>query len=102
MTVTLRVLPVDEAGLVLPSPEDIVVTVPRDRLVAVNIPRPADAAWYAVQATPEGGEVVIAHEALRRNANGSLITGYPWRPLIIEVDVPRAVVEPQLGLPASP
>ena len=102
VTVTLRVLPVDEAGLVLPSPEDIVVTVPRDRLVAVNIPRPADAAWYAVQATPEGGEVVIAHEALRRNANGSLITGYPWRPLIIEVDVPRAVVEPQLGLPASP
>ncbi|MEK9663737.1 MAG: hypothetical protein VW082_03870, partial [Candidatus Nanopelagicales bacterium] len=102
VTVTLRVLPVDEAGNALPSPDDIVVTVPRDRVVAVNIPRPAGAFWYALQALPEGGEVVIAHEALKRNANGSLITGYPWTPLRTEVEVPRAVQEPELGLPAAP
>jgi len=100
--VTLRVLPVDESGNPLPVPEDIVVSVPRDRLVEVQIPRPEGAAWYALQAVPEGGEVVIAHEALKRNANGSLITGYPWRPLRTQAEVPRAVVEPQLGLPAAP
>ena len=102
VTVTLRVLPVDEAGNALPSPDDIVVTVPRDRVVAVTIPRPVGAFWYALQALPEGGEVVIAHESLKRNANGSLITGYPWTPLRTEVEVPRAVQEPQLGLPAAP
>lgn len=102
VTVTLRVLPVDEAGQALPGPEDIVVTVPRDRLVAVQIPRPEGAFWYALQALPDGGEVVIAHEALKRNANGSLITGYPWTPLRTEVQVPRAVEEPELGLPAAP
>jgi len=102
VTVTLRVLPVDEEGNALQSPDDVVVEVPRDRLVSVAIPRPEGAAWFALEATPVGGEVVIAHEALRRNANGSLITGYPWRPLRIIVDVPVAVEEPNLMVPPAP
>lgn len=96
--VTLRILPVSADGEPLPSPDDITVSVPRGRLVAVDIPRPEGAVWFTAVATVSGGEVVIAHSAVRRNKDGSLVTGYPWRPLRTTVVVPRAVPAPGLAI----
>ncbi len=98
VTVTLRILAVSSLGERLPSVADISVAVPRGRLVAVDIPRPEGASWYTAVATVTGGEVVIAHRAVRRNRNGSLITGYPWRPLRTSVIVPRAVPDSRLAI----
>lgn len=96
--VSLRILAASPDGEDLPAIDDIVVSVPRGRLVAVDIPRPEGAAWFTVVATVSGGEVVIAHRALRRNKDGSLVTGYPWRPLRTTVVVPRAVPDPGLAI----
>jgi hypothetical protein len=96
--VTLRILAVTAEGEPLPATEDITVTVPRGRLVAVEIPRPEGAAWFTALATVTDGEVVIAHRAVRRNKDGSLVTGYPWRPLRTAVVVPRAVPVPGLAI----
>lgn len=96
--VRLRILAASPEGEPLPAIDDIVVSVPRGRLVAVDIPRPEGAAWFTVVATVGEGEVVIAHRALRRNKDGSLVTGYPWRPLRTTVVVPRAVPDPGLAI----
>lgn len=96
--VTLRILAVSADGQPLPATEDITVSVPPGRLVAVDIPRPEGAAWFTVVATVSTGEVVIAHRAVRRNKDGSLVTGYPWRPLRTTVVVPRAVPAPGLAI----
>ena len=73
--------------------------IPRDRLVGIDIPRPEGAAWFTAVVTPEGGPVVVAHRALRRNPNGSLVTGYPWRPLRTTVEVPVAYEDAAVTLP---
>ena len=96
--VTLRVLAISPDGEPLPPTDDITVVVPRGRLVAVDIPRPTGAAWFTVLATVSDGEVAIAHRAVRRNKDGSLVTGYPWRPLRTSVVVPRAVPAPGLAI----
>lgn len=96
--VRLRILAASPEGEPLPAIDDIVVSVPRGRLVAVDIPRPEGAAWFTVVAAVGEGEVVIAHRALRRNKDGSLVTGYPWRPLRTTVVVPRAVPDPGLAI----
>lgn len=100
-TVTLRILPVSPEGQALAPAEDIVVTVPRGRLVAVTIPRPAGAEWYTLVASVADGPVVIAHEATRRTKDGPLVTGYPWLPLRSSVVVPRAVPAPSLAVSGS-
>ena len=96
--VSLRILASSPDGEPLPAVDDIAVSVPRGRLVAVDIPRPEGSAWFTVVATVSEGEVVIAHRALRRNKDGSLVTGYPWRPLRTTVVVPRAVPDPGLAI----
>lgn len=98
VSVSLRILAASPDGEPLPEIDDIVVSVPRGRLVAVEIPRPEGAAWFTAVATVSGGEVVIAHRAVRRNKDGSLVTGYPWRPLRTTVVVPRAVPAPGLAI----
>lgn len=98
VAVTVRVLAVDDNGDPLPPDPDQTITVPRDRVVAVDIPRPAGAAWFTVLATVTDGDVVIAHRVLRRNRDGALITGYPWRPLRTAVTVPRAEPAPELAV----
>ena len=94
VTVTIRIL-----AFGAQSPDPITVTVPRDRLVAVEIPRPEGAAWFTAVVTPDGGSLVVAHRAVRRNQDGSLVTGYPWRPLRTTVQVPRAQEDASLSLP---
>jgi hypothetical protein len=96
--VTLRIFAVTAEGKPLPATDDIVVSVPRGRLIAVDIPRPEGAAWFSAVATVSAGEVVIAHRAVRRNRDGSLVTGYPWRPLRTTVIVPRATPAPELAI----
>lgn len=98
VAVTLRILPVAEAGTSPTPGDDISLTVPRGRLVAVDIPRPEGAAWFTVVAEVSGGEALIAHRLVRRNKDGSLITGYPWRPLRTTVVVPKAVPDPGLAV----
>jgi hypothetical protein len=98
VSVTLSILAISAAGEPVDAGEDIVVSVPRGRLVAVDIPRPEGAAWMTAVATVAQGDVVIAHRALRRNKDGSLVTGYPWRPLRSSVVVPRAVPDPGLAV----
>ncbi|TEX50706.1 MAG: hypothetical protein B7C55_09410 [Actinomycetales bacterium mxb001] len=89
VTATITLLPFSPEGSVAP-PDPIVVTVPRDRLVAVEVPRPAGAVWFTAVVRPVDGVIVVAHRSLRRNPDGALITGYPWRPLRTTVQVPRA------------
>ncbi|MFM7212066.1 MAG: DUF5719 family protein [Actinomycetota bacterium] len=89
VTATITILPFAPDAVIAP-PEPIVITVPRDRLVAVEIPRPRGASWFTAVVRPTDGAVVVAHRAVRRNPDGSLITGYPWRPLRTTVPVPRA------------
>jgi hypothetical protein len=98
VAVALTVLGITPEGVPLPASEPITVTVPRGRLVAVDIPRPEGASWFTAVATVAGGEVVIAHRAVRRNKDGSLVTGYPWRPLRSAVIVPRAMPDPRLAV----
>lgn len=98
ISVTLTVIGVSPEGVALPASEEIIVSVPRGRMVAVDIPRPEGAAWFTAVAAVSGGDVVISHRAVRRNKDGSLITGYPWRPLRSTVIVPRAVPAPGLGV----
>jgi hypothetical protein len=50
--------------------------------------------------TVSDGDIVVAHRSVRRNRDGSLITGYPWRPLRTTVVVPRAYPAPQLAVPS--
>ena len=100
VSVTVRVYPVSPDGAPLPSPPDITVSIPRDRLVAVDIPRPEGAAWFTALVTVSDGDIVVAHRSVRRNRDGSLITGYPWRPLRTTVVVPRAYPAPQLAVPS--
>lgn len=99
VTVSLRVFPVSPEGTPLPTTPGISVTVPRGLLTAVTIPRPEGAAWFTVVATLSGGDAVIAHQVIRGNEDGSLFTGYPWRPLRTAVLVPQAVPDARLGLP---
>lgn len=99
--VTFRVLPVSPEGQALPAAEDIVVSVPRGRLVAIDIPRPEGAEWFTLVATVSDGQVVIAHQATRRTKEGRLVTGYPWFPLRSAVVVPRAVLAPGLAVAGS-
>ena len=98
VAVTLRILPVAVDGQAPTAGDDISLTVPRGRLVAVDIPRPEGVEWFTVVAEVSGGEAVIAHRLVRRNKDGSLITGYPWRPLRTTVVVPRAVPDPGLAV----
>lgn len=98
VAVTLRILPVAVEGQTPTPGDDISLTVPRGRLVAVDIPRPEGVEWFTVVAEVSGGEAVIAHRLVRRNKDGSLITGYPWRPLRTTVVVPRAVPDPGLAV----
>lgn len=92
VTATITVLPFSADGTVAP-PAPITVTIPRDRLVTVEIPRPRGADWYTAVIRPVDGSIVVAHRAVRRNPDGSLITGYPWRPLRTTVEVPRAYAD---------
>ncbi|MGI9197134.1 MAG: DUF5719 family protein [Candidatus Nanopelagicales bacterium] len=101
VTVTVRVLPFAD-GTVLPSPDPLTVTVPRDRLVTVDIPRPEGATWFTAVVEPVGGPIVVAHRALKRNPDGSMITGYPWRPLRTSAQVPWAREDAAITLPSAP
>ena len=101
VSVTLRVLPY-AGDTPMESPEPITVTVPRDRLVSIEIPRPEGATWFTAVVEPVGGPIVVAHRALKRNADGSLITGYPWRPLRTTVAVPQAREDASVLLPEGP
>ena len=96
--VTLSILPVSPEGAAMPAAEDITVSVPRGRLVAIDIPRPEGADWFTAVARVSGGSVVIAHVAQRRTKDGPLVSGYPWRPLRSAVVVPRAVPDPGLAI----
>lgn len=89
VTATITVLPFATDSAMAP-PAPITVTIPRDRLVTVEIPRPRGADWYTAVVQPQGGAVVVAHRSVRRNPDGSLVTGYPWRPLRTTVQVPLA------------
>jgi len=101
VSVTLRILPAAPGEPTPPTPDPISLTVAPGRLVGVTIPRPAGASWFTVVAEVSGGEAVIAHRLLRRNEDGSLVTGYPWLPLRTTVVVPRAVPDPGLAVPGG-
>jgi len=101
VSVTLRILPAAPGEPTPPTPDPISLTVAPGRLVGVTIPRPAGASWFTVVAEVSGGEAVIAHRLLRRNEDGSLVTGYPWLPLRTTVVVPRAVPDPGLAVPGE-
>lgn len=92
--VTVQVLPAGAAAL-----EPITVEVLPGRVVEVRIPRPRGADWFTAVVRPEGGEVLIAHRVAVRDPSGSLITGFPWRPLRTTVGVLPAVEDIGIAVP---
>ena len=70
--VSLRILAASPEGEALPVTDDIVVSVARGRLVAVDIPRPEGAAWFTVVATVING--VVGYLVIRAGRRARSLT----------------------------
>lgn len=92
VTVRLRILPVGDGQ----APPVETLTIPVDRVVEITLPRPVGAQWFTAVIEPVDGEVLVAHQAIRRAPRGTLFTGYPWPELRTTVLVP--VVREDLGV----
>lgn len=95
--VTVLVLP--EGGAAL---EPIELEVIPGRVVELRIPRPEGADWFTAVVQPQGGEVLVAHRVAVRDPSGSLISGFPWRPLRTTVGVLPAVEDIGIAVPPAP
>jgi hypothetical protein len=58
----------------------------------IKLSAPAGVDWFTAVVTPVqgSGPVLAAHRVRERSRFGDLVTGYPWKPLRIEVQVPTA------------
>ncbi|MEZ5117161.1 MAG: DUF5719 family protein [Candidatus Nanopelagicales bacterium] len=97
-TVDIGLLPYDGTKAAAKPTGRQQVQVAAERIVAVDLPVPADVDWYTAVVRPvEGsGPVLLAHRVIEPGANGLLVTGYPWTALRTEVSVPDT--RPDLGV----
>jgi hypothetical protein len=79
-------------------PRRIQIAAGTIRYIRLNAPSGVD--WYTAVVTPADGSgpILVAHRLRERSRFGDLVTGYPWRPLRTEVEVPTAVPEPSVAL----
>ena len=94
VSATITLLPDNGAATVLKT-----VQVPANRVVEVYLQRPANSTWFTAIVQASGGSLVAAHRVVVRNSAGSLISGFPWRPLRTTVKVPSARVDAGISLP---
>ena len=69
------------------------VSVPAGEVRVITFEPPSDIDWFTGVITPVAGSgpVLAAHRIRERSRFGDLITGYPWKPLRVRVQVPQAV-----------
>lgn len=58
----------------------------------IKLAAPEGVEWYTAVVTPVqgSGPILAAHRVRERSRFGDLVTGYPWTPLRVEVQVPSA------------
>ena len=80
------------------SPRRIQIAAGTIRYIRLTPPSGVD--WYTAVVTPaeDSGPILVAHRLRERSRFGDLVTGYPWRPLRTEVEVPTAVPDPSVAL----
>lgn len=99
--VQLALLPYAAGGAPATPTGRLRVTVPAGALVNVDLTAPAGAEWYTAVVTPAEGSapVLVAHRLIEKGARGLLVTGYPWPPLRVSVEVPAARQDIGVALP---
>jgi hypothetical protein len=85
--VSIRLLPFGADAV---APEPIEVSVPADRAIAVDLPRPENAEWFTAVVTPGRPGIYVAQTSIRRGARGTLFSGYPLATLRTTVSIPSA------------
>lgn len=73
--------------------------IPAGRVVPIELTVPALAQWFTALVTPLSGSVLVAHRVNEISADSNLVTGYPWRPLRVEVTLPAAQERISVGMP---
>jgi hypothetical protein len=74
-------------------------TIPAGRVTAIELKVPPLAEWFTALVTPLSGSVLVAHRVNEISPNSNLVTGYPWRPLRVEVTLPAAQEDIAVGMP---
>ena len=85
--VSIRLLPFGADAV---APEPIDVSVPADRAIAVDLPRPENAEWFTAVVTPNRPGIYVAQTSIRRGSRGTLFSGYPLATLRTTVSIPSA------------
>jgi hypothetical protein len=85
--VSIRLLPFGADSV---APEPIDVSVPADRAIAVDLPRPENAEWFTAVVTPSRPGIYVAQTSIRRGSRGTLFSGYPLATLRTTVSIPSA------------
>lgn len=85
--VTIRQLPFGADAV---APEPIEVSVPADRAIAVDLPRPENAEWFTAVVTTSRPGLYVAQTSIRRGSRGTLFSGYPLATLRTTVSIPSA------------
>ena len=96
--VRFTILPAVAGG---PSPErtGVVVDIPAGRVVPIKVQIPPLAEWFSAVLTPLSGSVLVAHRVSEISRTGKLVTGYPWVPLRVQVELPAAQERISVGMP---
>ncbi len=68
------------------------ISIPAGTVKNIKLQAPAGVNWFTAVITPapDSGPVLAAHRVREKSRFGDLVTGYPWKPLRIEVQVPTA------------
>jgi hypothetical protein len=74
-------------------------TIPAGRVVAIELKVPPLTEWFTALVTPLSGAVLVAHRVNEVSLDSNLVTGYPWRPLRVEVTLPAAREDIAVGMP---
>jgi hypothetical protein len=85
--VSIRLLPFGADAV---APEPIDVSVPADRAIAVDLPRPENAEWFTAVVTPSRPGIYVAQTSIRRGSRGTLFGGFPLATLRTTVSIPSA------------
>ena len=92
VVVDITVLPFAGGKDAAVATEPRTVRVPAQTVRFVDIPLPSGVSWFTAVVTPreDSGPVLVAHRVRERSRFGDLVTGFPWQPLRVEVNVPTA------------
>jgi len=74
-------------------------TSPAGRVVPIELKVPPLTEWFTALVTPLSGAVLVAHRVNEISLDSNLVTGYPWRPLRVEVTLPVAQEDIAVGMP---